>query len=281
MGSAWSIQRPHEPSKRQKRNPALEYPARVKDHARVAKAYAVTAMHFDVMRKGFRNAVAASFETSRQALNSHHKQRTNEERALLAEEGRRQRDADGAAALPDGCAKFLCPEERVRLKLAEPSRSKAQVKALTPAQKRQRALERGALSAVLTGRMLAEPGFKSADAALVAFERGFPDLTSKILHVHFKAHPGEAPGHVGAPCIFGPEQEDKIVLWVQAMRCSRTSRWGRESATSGPPPGTSSSSTTSSSRRWSWRRSPTRTLRSTRACRCAGVGRNPTSTSPR
>ncbi|KAJ1464692.1 hypothetical protein T484DRAFT_1868151, partial [Baffinella frigidus] len=220
MGSACSIQRSHV-DKRAKRNPVLEQPVTVKDPARVAKAYAVTAMHFDVMRKGFRNAVAASFETSRQALNSHHKQRTNEERALLAEEGKRQRDADGAAALPDGCAKFLCPEERVRLKLAEPSRSKAQVKALTPAQKRQRALQRGALSAVLTGRMLAEPGFKSADAARVALERGFPDLTSKILHTHFKAHPGEAPGHVGTPCIFGPAQEDKIVLWVQAMRCFR------------------------------------------------------------
>ena len=217
MGSACSIQTPCV-VKRPKRNPALECLARVKDPARVAKAYAVTAMHFDVMRKGFRNAVAESFETSRQALNSHHKQRTNDERALLAEEGRRQRDADGADALPKGCAEFLCQEERVRLKLALPSQSKAQVKALAPAQKRQRALERGALSAVLTGRMLAEPGFKSADAARVAVERGFPDLTSKILHAHFKAHPGKASGHVGAPCIFGEEQEDKIVLWVQAMR---------------------------------------------------------------
>jgi len=209
---------PRHPPKRQKRNPDLEQPVRAKDPARVAKAYAVTAMHFGVMRKGFRNAVAESFDTSRQALNSHHKQRTNEERALLGEEGRRQRDADGAAALPEGCAKFLCPEERVRLKLAEPSQSRAQVKKMTNTEKRQRALDRGALSAVLTGRMLVEPGFKSADAAQIAVDRGFSDLTSKILHAHFKAHPGKAPGHVGAPCIFGDEQEAKIVLWVQAMR---------------------------------------------------------------
>lgn len=149
------------PPKRQKRNPDLEQPVRAKDPARVAEAYAVTAMHFGVMRKGFRNAVAESFDSSRQALNSHHKQRTNEERALLGEEGRRQCDADGAAALPEGCAKFLCPEERVRLKLAEPSQSRAQVKKMTNTEKRQRALDRGALSAELTGRMLVEPGFKS------------------------------------------------------------------------------------------------------------------------
>ena len=50
-----------------------------------------------------------------------------------------------------------------------------------------------------------------------ALRQGFSDLNTKRLKVHCSAHPGKTPSSAGTPCIFGPEQEERIVAWVKSM----------------------------------------------------------------
>ena len=139
MGSGLS-KRPEEhvtpPRASRKRAKESESPAAPPDPDRVSKAYAVVAMHRDVMAKGFAGFVADSFGTCRQALKKRHGKVTDEERVLLSEHGKSLRAASGTADLPAGSDAWLLQAERVRLGLAQRSLTRDEIKKLPKAAKR-------------------------------------------------------------------------------------------------------------------------------------------------
>jgi len=209
----------HDTPQRPSRNGDKEPPATPLDPDRVSKAYATVAMHSGVMKGGFAGFVAGSFGTTRQALDKRRKNMPDHERKLLFEHGKSVRDTSGVAELPAGSEAWLLPAEQVRLGLAKHALAKEEIRKLPKDAKRRRAVERGELSATLTAKMHADPeGFTSAMAEAEALRQGFSDLDAHLLKRHCREHPGQAPSPAGAPCIFGPVQEEKIVAWVKLMR---------------------------------------------------------------